>query len=374
MPEQNNLNWTNIIFLTLTPIAALIAVPLYAVEIGFTFYEWFWFGFFMMATGIAITAGYHRLWSHKTYETHFLIRLWHAIWGACACQNSILNWSIDHRLHHRFVDQAGKDPYAASRGLWYSHIGWILRNEPRYVDDKSNVKDLLRDPIVRWQHKHYIAIAIITNAVVPLALGFAVGRPLGVFILAFLLRVVLNHHFTFFINSLAHFWGRRPYSDKDTSRDNPLLALFTYGEGYHNYHHTFQHDYRNGIRWWHYDPSKWMIRFCSWIGLARGLKRADKLKVEQARARMQLARALARLDELEHHAPFRTQLEQRYEGLVQAMNEWGRVRRKWLEVKNAAVAEKLERLELRTKYLELKYAVRLRRQQWRVALRELAPA
>ena len=117
------MNWTNTVFLTLTPIAMLIAVPWYAIEVGFTLYEWFWFGFFMMATGIAITAGYHRLWSHKTYETHIAIRAWHAFWGAGACQNSILNWSIDHRLHHRFTDHPEKDPYAASRGFWFSHIG-----------------------------------------------------------------------------------------------------------------------------------------------------------------------------------------------------------------------------------------------------------
>ena len=229
---------------------------------------------------------------------------------------------------------------------------------------------------MRWQHKHYLALAIAVNGVLPLALGFAVGRPLGTFILAFLLRTVLNHHFTFFINSLAHIWGRRPYSEANSSRDNTLLALFTYGEGYHNYHHTFQHDFRNGIRWWHYDPSKWMITFCSWLGLARGLKRASKTKIEQARARIQLNRALQRLERVEADArpKLRECLEQRYERLVLALEEWASVRRKWLRAERAHMAERFDRIELRNHYLELKYALALRRRQWRMILAEAVPA
>ncbi|MDJ0841944.1 MAG: fatty acid desaturase [Acidobacteriota bacterium] len=373
--EKAPINWVNSIFLVSTPLLAAIFIPLYAVNVGFTLYEWAWFAFYMAATGMAITAGYHRLWSHKAYKAHFAVRLWHAVWGAASCQNSILNWSCDHRVHHRHVDDGEKDPYAASRGFWYSHIGWILRHHPRHCDDYSNVKDLRRDPLVMWQHRNYWLLALVTNGAVPLALGFAVGRPLGVFLLAFLLRVVLNHHFTFFINSLAHIWGRRPYSDEDTSRDNLLLALFTYGEGYHNFHHSFQYDYRNGIRWWQFDPSKWIIKSFSYIGLTKDLREASKLQIEKKKARMQLKRALARMETgAESTHRFKAALEARHEQLVNALNEWSGARKKWYAVKRAAMVERLERAEVRNRYLELKYALKAQRLQWRALLAELATA
>ena len=104
----------------------------------------------------------------------------------------------------------------------------------------------------------------------------------------------MNHHFTFFINSLAHIWGQQTYGVENTSRDNHFLAFFTYGEGYHNYHHKFQWDYRNGIKWWHFDPSKWVIRLSSWLGLTYRLRRPSQYKIEQARLQVDYDRALKR--------------------------------------------------------------------------------
>ena len=101
--------------------------------------------------------------------------------------------------------------------------------------------------------------------------------------LAGVLRLVVNHHVTFFINSLAHGWGQQPYTDQNTSRDNPILAFFTYGEGYHNFHHLFASDYRNGIRWWQWDPTKWLIRSMSMMGLASKLRITPSVAIEQAR-------------------------------------------------------------------------------------------
>ena len=114
------------------------------------------------------------------------------------------------------------------------------------------------------------------NLGVPLLLGLWHGDIWGCLLLPGLLRLVVSHHVTFFINSLAHYWGSRPYTTENTARDNGILALLTYGEGYHNFHHIFQWDYRNGVRWFQYDPTKWWIAFCSFVGLAKALRRVPE--------------------------------------------------------------------------------------------------
>jgi stearoyl-CoA desaturase (delta-9 desaturase) len=212
------------------------------------------------------------------------------LFGAMALQNSILIWGSQHRTHHRFVDDVDKDPYSAKRGFWFSHMGWILRNYPSGVNDFTNAKDLERDPIVMFQHRFYLPLALAMNIGLPLALGWAVGDLWGVFLLAGVLRLVVNHHFTFFINSLAHMWGSQPYTDENTARDNGALALFTYGEGYHNFHHIFQNDYRNGVKWYQFDPTKWVIAMLAGLKLATGLKRVPDLWIQRAQLAMQFKR------------------------------------------------------------------------------------
>ncbi|MCZ6633252.1 MAG: acyl-CoA desaturase [bacterium] len=292
--QKPPLRLANSLILLLTPFLALVAVPWYGYRVGFDLFEWSIFAVYMALTGLSITVGYHRLWAHKTYKGHFVFRLCCAIWGACALQNSIIHWTSDHRNHHRFVDRDERDPYSAGRGFWFSHMGWILRRHESAKDDFSNVKDVMADPVVQWQHKYYLPIAGVTNVVIPLLLGYWHGNLWGTLLLAGLLRLVLNHHFTFLINSLAHIWGRQTYGLDNTSRDNYFLAFFTYGEGFHNYHHRFQWDYRNGIKWWHFDPSKWVIRLSSWVGLTYRLKYPSPYKVEQARLQVDYDRALQR--------------------------------------------------------------------------------
>ncbi len=360
----------NLIVLTLTPLLAAALVPWYGFAVGFDAFEWSAFAAFMAITGLSITGGYHRLWAHRAYEAHWTVRLFWAVWGACALQNSILHWAADHRQHHRFVDREERDPYAATRGFWHSHIGWILREYQIGADDFSNVKDLMRDPIVRWQHRYYIPLALATNVAVPLALGHLHGRLWGVFLLAGLLRLVLNHHFTFFINSLAHIWGRQTYTDENTARDNFLLALFTYGEGYHNYHHRFQYDYRNGVKWWHFDPTKWVIRACSWMGLARNLKRTSILHIEKARLSMQLKRALERLEHAQEAEPWRRRLEDAHHRFLAALEDFSRFRQEWGQARKQ-LQERFEKLAMKQRYAELKRELERQRQEWGLLLAEL---
>lgn len=288
MPVKPPLLWVQTVLFSTTLLIAVIGVPWYALTIGFSGSAWAAFAGYYFATGLAITAGYHRLWSHNSYKAHPALAAVLALLGAGAIQNSILIWASGHREHHRHVDDRQKDPYSAQRGLWFSHVGWMLREYPSGHVDLKNVPDLQRDPIVRWQHDNYLALVLLMNLGPPLLMGFITGDYLANFLLMGVLRLVVTHHSTFFINSLAHFWGSQPYSDSCSARDNGVLALFTYGEGYHNFHHRFQTDYRNGVRWWQFDPTKWLIFTSSLAGLASNLKRVPAETIDAARQEMRL--------------------------------------------------------------------------------------
>ncbi len=264
--------WGNVAFLTLTPLAAAIAVPWYVLTHGVTWVEIVACVGMWLLTGVSVTAGYHRLFAHRAYSAPAPIRAFFAILGAAAFENSVITWAAAHRFHHRNVDTE-EDPYNAKEGFFYSHIGWILVEGAKH-DDTSNVPDLWKDPILRWQHKHIILIGAVVNLGTTIALGLITGHMLGMFVFAFLLRMVLTHHFTFLINSAAHIWGSQPYSTAHSARDNWLLSFLSFGEGYHNYHHSFQADYRNGPRLYNWDPSKWLIWSMNRVGLVSNLKRS----------------------------------------------------------------------------------------------------
>ena len=264
--------WGNVAFLTLTPLAAAIAVPWYVLTHGVTWVEIAACIFMWLLTGISITAGYHRLFTHRAYSAPAPVRAVFAILGAATFENSVISWAAAHRFHHRNVD-TDDDPYNAQEGFFYSHMGWIMVEGSKH-DDTSNVPDLWKDPILRWQHRYPIVIGAAVNIASTVILGLITGHMLGMFVFAFLLRMVLTHHFTFLINSAAHIWGRQPYSTAHSARDNWFLSFLSFGEGYHNYHHSFQADYRNGPRLYNWDPSKWLIWGMDKMGLASGLKRS----------------------------------------------------------------------------------------------------
>ena len=248
------------------------AVPWYGRHHGFDGTTWVMFVVFASFNNLSITTGYHRLWAHRTYKANALVRLVFAFGGAFALQNSILKWASDHRRHHRFVDDKIRDPYSAGRGFWFSHMGWMLKDYPSAEKDFSNVRDLMQDSIVWFQHRFYIPLAISLNLGIPLIVGAVNGDIPGSLLLIGFLRLTVCHHTTFLINSLAHIWGTQPYSKENSARDNPFLAVLTFGEGYHNFHHAFPGDFRNAIRWWQWDPTKWLIRGMWLLGLAHGLK------------------------------------------------------------------------------------------------------
>lgn len=369
--------WLQTVLFSTTLFIALTAVPWYGYQQGYSWPLILAAGVFLWANGLSITAGYHRLWSHKTYQAHPALRLLFALFGAAALQNSALVWCSDHRRHHRHVDSDERDPYSAGKGLWFSHIGWMLRDYDSAKEDFSNAKDLQRDPLVVWQHKHYLAIAISMNIAPVVLIGWLCGDMLGSLLLAGVLRLVISHHSTFLINSLAHVWGRRPYTDNNSARDNDLLAFFTYGEGYHNFHHQFQTDYRNGVRWWQFDPTKWLINTASRIGLARNLTRIPDFKIHRALIAMQFKQAEQKLADKNAHdwaEPLRACLDKEYQQFTASLAEWKELRQQWFQQKranfNGATHElskelhrKWEQTALHSRFQELDYALKMQRKR-----------
>jgi len=276
----HRVNWPTSIFLMTTLLVSLTAVPVYLWHYGLDWFQVVLFLVFFSFSGGSITLGYHRLFAHFAFKAKWPVKLFTLFFGASAFEGSALEWASDHRIHHKHVDH-DEDPYDISKGFFHAHIGWLLfklRPEPAM----DNVADLRADRLVMWQHRWIILLNFTSGFIVPAFLGFLWGGAqgaLGSFLLAGVLRTVCVQHSTFFINSLCHTIGNRPYSSRCSARDSWLMALFTFGEGYHNYHHEFQYDYRNGVKPWQFDPTKWTIWVLNKVGLASNLRRVPDEKI-----------------------------------------------------------------------------------------------
>jgi len=355
------INWSVTAVLGLTFIAAITIVPWYGIVHGYNGWSWLFFGVFLVLNGIGIGSGYHRLWSHRTYDAHPALKWLLAVMGGMSLQNSIIIWSARHRVHHRSVDDNNKDPYSIGRGFWFAHIGWMLKDYPSGDVDYSLVRDLENDPVAAWQHRWYWSLVLVTNVAVPLLLGWLTGDMLGMFLLAGVARLVLNHHVTFFINSLAHMWGRQPYTDENSARDQHFLALITYGEGYHNYHHMFQSDYRCGIRWWHLDINKWFISTCALLGLVKNRKRAPMFKVLRARLNMDFKRARQKLEASHVGGSWKALLEAEYAQYAETVREWQQLQMERVQQGRQLLADRIEAetASLTERYRELERNLKL---------------
>ncbi|KAL5494752.1 hypothetical protein ACEPAI_213 [Sanghuangporus weigelae] len=286
VPQKGEFWWANAIFFVGVHIAACIGVyyrpawtvPRATLLLGILTWQLACF---------AVTIGYHRLYSHRAFRAAFGVRLVLSLLGCMAFQGSIKWWCLRHRLHHRFTDDPVHDPYCATRGLFFAHVGWIFY-KPKYEKMGTiDRDDLENDPVVRFQHKHYVPLALFAGFVLPTLLGLLWNDPIGAYIYAGLVSRIAIWHCTFLVNSLAHWEGLQPYTDENTSRGNLILALLTCGEGAHNFH-AFPHDFRAGPARTNWDPSKWIIVLLHRLGLATGLRRARNEDVKAAEARMRL--------------------------------------------------------------------------------------
>ena len=269
-----NLRWTpSGIFIVVFHAVLLIGLPVYFYftppRLGMIISS----SLLLYLTAIGISAGYHRFYAHCAYQLKKPVEAVFLFFATLALQGSALRWSYDHRLHHVYVDKPG-DPYNVKKGFWYAHVLWLFEDQPA-IEEKV-VPDLFKNKLVMFQNRHYLFLGTVSNTAVCFLIGWMGHDFLGAFALGWGVRLLVTYHLTWFINSLAHYWGEQSYSKELSARDNAILALLTVGEGYHNYHHTFPADYRNGSRLYHFDPVKWTVWSLSRLGLASQLKRFHK--------------------------------------------------------------------------------------------------
>ena len=357
-------NWLNTIFLVITPILAVLGMIL----------DWSYFGapgllefvvfiLFYYACGLSITVGYHRLFSHRSHEASWPLVLFYSIFGAGAFQNSIIEWCSDHRNHHKSTD-SDDDPYSASRGFWYSHMGWILIEQDKFQNDFSNVKDLEQSKIIRWQHRNIFLIGAFSGIIAPALLGYLIGgvsSAIGGLVWGGLVRLVFVHHGTFLINSAAHIWGTQPYSEENSSKDSFWLAFLTFGEGYHNFHHTFQADYRNGHKWYHVDPSKWWIGIFSMLRLKSNLKKTPKHSIEVAKLDMKFKKTADKLSSKNIDvSAFEKQVDKYRKSMRACLFEIHKARKELKEtMKNQSESIREKIVEIKLSYKQIKDELRI---------------
>jgi stearoyl-CoA desaturase (Delta-9 desaturase) len=233
-------------------------------------------------TGLGITVGFHRLLTHKAFDTSPAIKATFAVLGSMAVQGPVISWVADHRKHHAHTDKEG-DPHSphlsrlpgalgAIGGLWYAHVGWLFAREGRAARDRY-ARDMVEDPVMRFVHRGFFAWVLLGLAI-PFGLGWLIGGTLRDALTALLwgglVRIFVLHHVTFAINSLCHFLGRRRFAVDDESRNVLWLAPLTFGEAWHHNHHAFPRSAFHGLRRLEavLDPGGWVIRLLERLGLA----------------------------------------------------------------------------------------------------------
>ncbi len=364
---------SNVIFFVAINLLGFVAAPIYALTVGFGGWAWLAAALIWIASGLSITVGYHRLWSHRAFKAAWPLRLALAFFGTFSLQNSILVWAARHRVHHRHVDDVDRDPHSIRSGFWHAHIGWMTRHWKTSEVNFDEVTDLKKDRIVMWQHRLYWPAVWTLNLGLPALLGWFAGDVLGMILLAGAFRLAISQHFTFFINSLAHTWGERSYSLDNTARDNGWIALMTWGEGYHNFHHAFQADYRNGLRWWQFDPSKWLIRTCAWLGMARDLKSTPSFKIQRARLQIHFKQLERQLANSSLQPSWREVFERELQQFRETVSQWQAVQAERMQAGKDAMCDRWRRTEFRTRYKELEYRMKMQARRLVELQRSLQP-
>ncbi len=332
-------NWVNIIFFAVNAVLGVGGGALYAIKYGVTGGEFALFAFFLVATPLSITVGYNRLFYHGAFKTNRVVRFLLLFFGAAAFEQSAMQWTSQHRDHHRYVD-TDQDPYSIKKGFFYAHLGWMIFWS--HETDHDNVTDLARDPLILHQHRHYMLWSIGAGIVTPLVIGALTGHLLAALLFSVCLRLTLVHHLTFFINSICHMFGKATYDTHATARDNWFIAILTFGEGYHNFHHRFAADYRNGVRWYQWDPSKWLIALMAGLGLAWDLRRVSDFHIMAAELAGQNSRVSDWFERVGHNADLlklQAAVQEQYDHVRSNLARWEQAAKDYRNVLQRRVAQ-----------------------------------
>src|SRR3954464_3571425 len=250
-------------------------------------------GAMYLVTAIGITVGYHRLLTHRAFQTYPWVERTFAVLGSMSVQGSVLDWVADHRKHHAHADAEG-DPHSPHvghgsglGGLWHAHTGWLLETQGQ-ADWKRYALDLYDDPGMRRIGKRF-PLLVVASLAIPTVLGFVLhgftlGGALRGYVWGGLVRIFLVHHVTWSVNSVCHYFGRRRFAVEDESTNVFWLALPSLGESWHHNHHAFPRSAAHGLRWWELDPSEMVIRLMRRLGLAW-----DVVLIPTARQQQKLA-------------------------------------------------------------------------------------
>ncbi|DBA00400.1 TPA: hypothetical protein N0F65_012931 [Lagenidium giganteum] len=270
--------WYNVFVLGVWHVAALYTLVAIMPQCSLKELSVLWLSFWFLS-GLGITAGAHRLWAHRSYKAKWPLRVFLMLCNSMAFQGSIWEWSRDHRVHHKSSDTNG-DPHNSSRGFFFAHCGWVMvRKHPNVFASgkKLNFSDLLADPIVAFQKKFYLSTVLLMCYGFPTAVGYQLGSAWHGFMVGGIFRHVWVLHMTWCVNSVAHFFGYKPYDRNIRAVENLFVSIGAIGEGYHNYHHKYPSDYATGewgIMSGQWNPTKLFIDICAVLGLATDMKRS----------------------------------------------------------------------------------------------------
>jgi len=275
--------WRNVALFVLLHLGSLVGLY----QMLFTA-KWLTLGWMVVCwtiSGVAITAGAHRLWAHKSYKAKAPLRMLLVAMNCVAFQNDVIEWSRDHRCHHKWTD-TDADPHNVNRGFFFSHMGWLLtKKHPKIKEmgSKLDLSDLTSDPILMFQRKYYLPLVVIGCFLFPTVVPVALWgeSALVAFYTAALLRYCLTLHATWLINSAAHTFGYRPYDVNISPAESVWTTVTAFGEGGHNYHHTFPQDYRTSEMSAIFNFTKLFIDFFAMIGWAYDLKTVSDETIER---------------------------------------------------------------------------------------------
>lgn len=253
-----------------------------------------------LVTGFGITVGFHRLCTHRSFETPAWLRYAFAAAGSMAVQGPVIEWCGAHRRHHQHSDteEDPHSPHMGPNGSWgegvmatlrgglHAHLGWLLTGRQKGLGKYT--RDLHEDRAIAAADRHF-KFWVFAGLIIPAVLGGLIeqswtGALLG-FLWGGLVRVLFVHHVTWSVNSVCHLWGTRPFVAHDESRNNAIVGILGLGEGWHNNHHAFPTSARHGLRWWEIDTSYWVIKVLAFVGLARKVRVPDAQRLESKKTR-----------------------------------------------------------------------------------------